>query len=95
MKVLLCSVGLQKQMEAIQEQGGWDALLSTVTHLQGVQVVARWEPFLVVSRGSPVLSQTAATAPEPVAPAAVARGLHSQSCVCLVQGSRCLLIPAG
>ncbi|OXB78638.1 UNVERIFIED_CONTAM: hypothetical protein H355_002603 [Colinus virginianus] len=28
-------------MEAIQEQGGWDALLSTVTHLQGVQVVAR------------------------------------------------------
>ncbi|OXB62607.1 UNVERIFIED_CONTAM: hypothetical protein H355_016814, partial [Colinus virginianus] len=41
LKVLLCSVGLQRQMEAIQEQGGWDALLSTVTHLQGVQVVAR------------------------------------------------------
>ncbi|POI23606.1 hypothetical protein CIB84_012647, partial [Bambusicola thoracicus] len=41
LKVLLCSVGLQKQMEAVQEQGGWDALLSTVTHLQGVQVVAR------------------------------------------------------
>uniref|UniRef100_A0A669PLU8 Maestro/Maestro-like HEAT-repeats domain-containing protein n=1 Tax=Phasianus colchicus TaxID=9054 RepID=A0A669PLU8_PHACC len=41
LKVLLCSMGLQRQMEAIQEQGGWDALLSTVTHLQGVQVVAR------------------------------------------------------
>lgn len=41
LKVLLCGVGLQKQMEAIEEQGGWDALLSTVTHLQGVQVVAR------------------------------------------------------
>ena len=41
LKVLLCSVGLQRQMEAIQEQGGWDALLSTVTQLQGVQVVAR------------------------------------------------------
>lgn len=41
LKLLLCSVGLQRQMEAIQEQGGWDALLSAVTHLQGVQVVAR------------------------------------------------------
>ncbi|NXJ13447.1 MROH1 protein, partial [Odontophorus gujanensis] len=41
LKVLLCSVGFQRQVEAIQEQGGWDALLSTVTHLQGVQVVAR------------------------------------------------------
>ncbi|OXB58145.1 hypothetical protein ASZ78_006917, partial [Callipepla squamata] len=41
LKVLLCSVGLQRQMEAIQEQGGWDVLLSTVTHLQGVQAVAR------------------------------------------------------
>ncbi|XP_065605768.1 maestro heat-like repeat-containing protein family member 7 [Cyrtonyx montezumae] len=41
LKVLLCSVGLQRQMEAIQEGGGWDALLSAVTHLQGVQVVAR------------------------------------------------------
>ncbi|OXB60688.1 hypothetical protein ASZ78_011528 [Callipepla squamata] len=33
--------GFQRQVEAIREQDGWDALLSTMTHLQGVQVVAR------------------------------------------------------
>ncbi|OXB66769.1 hypothetical protein ASZ78_003014 [Callipepla squamata] len=41
LKVLLGHVGFQRQVEAIQEQGGWDMLLSTMTHLQGVQVVAR------------------------------------------------------
>ncbi|NXC49347.1 MROH7 protein, partial [Penelope pileata] len=41
MKVLLCGVGLEKQVEAIQERGGWDALQSATSHLQGVQEVAR------------------------------------------------------
>ncbi|XP_032303181.1 maestro heat-like repeat-containing protein family member 7 [Coturnix japonica] len=57
LKVLLCSVGLQKQMEAIQEQGGWDALLSTVTHLQGVQVVARVMRELPAALRDPIFQQ--------------------------------------
>ncbi|NXS45435.1 MROH7 protein, partial [Balaeniceps rex] len=41
-RVLLCSMGFESQVLAIEEQGGWDALLSTQTHLMGVCVVA-WE----------------------------------------------------
>ncbi|XP_054033841.1 uncharacterized protein LOC128899358 [Dryobates pubescens] len=41
MRVLLCSMGLESQVLAIQEQGGWDALLRAKTHLMGVRIVAR------------------------------------------------------
>lgn len=41
MRVLLCSMGFESQALAIEAQGGWDALLSTQTHLLGVRVVAR------------------------------------------------------
>ncbi|PKU35788.1 u3 small nucleolar rna-interacting protein 2 [Limosa lapponica baueri] len=41
MKELLCVMGFEKQMLAIEAQGGWDALLSTQTHLMGVRTVAR------------------------------------------------------
>ncbi|POI21196.1 hypothetical protein CIB84_015009, partial [Bambusicola thoracicus] len=57
LKVLLCSVGLRRQMEAIQEQGGWDALLSTLTHLQGVQVVARVMRELPASLRDPIFHE--------------------------------------
>ncbi|XP_021237642.1 maestro heat-like repeat-containing protein family member 7, partial [Numida meleagris] len=57
LKLLLCSVGLQRQMEAIQEQGGWDALLSAVTHLQGVQVVARVMRELPGALRAPIFHQ--------------------------------------
>ncbi|XP_021265315.1 maestro heat-like repeat-containing protein family member 7 [Numida meleagris] len=57
LKLLLCSVGLQRQMEAIQERGGWDALLSAVTHLQGVQVVARVMRELPGALRSPIFHQ--------------------------------------
>ncbi|NXU29718.1 MROH7 protein, partial [Thalassarche chlororhynchos] len=41
LRVLLCSMGFESQVLAIEAQGGWDALLSTQTHLMGVRVVAR------------------------------------------------------
>ncbi|NXI38761.1 MROH5 protein, partial [Galbula dea] len=41
MRMLLCSMGFQSQVLAIEAQGGWDALVSTQTHLMGVRVVAR------------------------------------------------------
>ncbi|NXJ36605.1 MROH7 protein, partial [Ciconia maguari] len=40
-RVLLCSMGFESQVLAIEAQGGWDALLSTQTHLMGVRIVAR------------------------------------------------------
>lgn len=39
--MLLCSVGLESQVLAIEAQGGWDALLSPQGHLMGVGIVAR------------------------------------------------------
>ncbi|NXR04710.1 MROH7 protein, partial [Sagittarius serpentarius] len=41
MKVLLCSMGFESQVLAIEAQGGWETLLSTQTHLMGVRIVAR------------------------------------------------------
>ena len=41
MRVLLCSMGFESQALAIEAQGGWDALLSSQTHLMGVRIVAR------------------------------------------------------
>ncbi|NWH52387.1 MROH5 protein, partial [Fregata magnificens] len=41
MRLLLCSMGFESQVLAIEAQGGWDALLSTQTHLMGVRIVAR------------------------------------------------------
>ncbi|KAF1537889.1 Maestro heat-like repeat-containing protein family member 7, partial [Eudyptula albosignata] len=41
MRLLLCSMGFETQVLAIEAQGGWDALLSTQTHLMGVHIVAR------------------------------------------------------
>ncbi|NWQ96345.1 MROH7 protein, partial [Burhinus bistriatus] len=39
-RVLLCTMGFESQVLAIEAQGGWDALLSTQTHLMGVRIVA-------------------------------------------------------
>ncbi|NXN21524.1 MROH7 protein, partial [Nycticryphes semicollaris] len=41
MKVLLCIMGFERHVVAIEAQGGWDALLSTQTHLMGVRIVGR------------------------------------------------------
>ncbi|XP_037243121.1 maestro heat-like repeat-containing protein family member 7 isoform X4 [Falco rusticolus] len=41
MTVLLCRMGLESHMLAIEAQGGWDMLLSAQTHLMGVRIVAR------------------------------------------------------
>ncbi|XP_014814885.1 PREDICTED: maestro heat-like repeat-containing protein family member 7 [Calidris pugnax] len=41
MKELLCVMGFETQVVAIEAQDGWDALLSTLTHLRGVRTVAR------------------------------------------------------
>lgn len=41
MRVLLCTMGFESQVLAIEAQGGWDALLSTQTHLMGVRIMAR------------------------------------------------------
>ncbi|NXN75754.1 MROH1 protein, partial [Himantopus himantopus] len=41
MRLLLCTMGFESQVLAIEAQGGWDALLSTQTHLMGVRIVAR------------------------------------------------------
>ncbi|NXL44764.1 MROH5 protein, partial [Podilymbus podiceps] len=41
LRVLLCSMGFGSQVQAIEAQNGWDALLSTQTHLTGVCIVAR------------------------------------------------------
>ncbi|NXK20111.1 MROH5 protein, partial [Arenaria interpres] len=41
MKELLHVMGFETQVVAIEAQGGWDALLSTQTHLMGVRTVAR------------------------------------------------------
>ncbi|NXI58129.1 MROH7 protein, partial [Chloroceryle aenea] len=41
MRMLLCIMGFERQVLAIEAQGGWDALLNTQTHLMGVHVVAR------------------------------------------------------
>lgn len=41
MRVLLCSMGFESQVLAIEAQGGWDNLLSSQTHLMGVRIIAR------------------------------------------------------
>ncbi|XP_052632027.1 maestro heat-like repeat-containing protein family member 6 [Harpia harpyja] len=41
MRVLLCSMGFESQVLAIEVQGGWDTLLSSQTHLMGVRIIAR------------------------------------------------------
>ncbi|XP_065498931.1 maestro heat-like repeat-containing protein family member 7 [Caloenas nicobarica] len=41
LRMLLCSVGLESQVLAIEAQGGWDALLSNQGHLLGMGIVAR------------------------------------------------------
>lgn len=41
LKVLLCSMGFESQVLAIEAQGGWDTLLSSQTHLMGVRIIAR------------------------------------------------------
>nr|XP_021142028.1 maestro heat-like repeat-containing protein family member 7 isoform X3 [Columba livia] len=41
LRMLLCSMGLESQVLAIEVQGGWDALLSPQGHLMGVGIVAR------------------------------------------------------
>ncbi|XP_009990661.1 PREDICTED: maestro heat-like repeat-containing protein family member 7 [Tauraco erythrolophus] len=41
MRLLLCSMGFEEQVLAIEVQGGWDALLRTETHLLGVCIMAR------------------------------------------------------
>ena len=41
MRMLLGSMGFENQVLAIEAQGGWEALLSTQTHLMGVHIVAR------------------------------------------------------
>ncbi|NXS68455.1 MROH1 protein, partial [Pandion haliaetus] len=41
MRMLLCSMGSESLVLAIEVQGGWDKLLSTQTHLMGVHIVAR------------------------------------------------------
>ncbi|KGL90093.1 Maestro heat-like repeat-containing protein family member 1, partial [Charadrius vociferus] len=41
MRVLLCTMGFESQVLAIEAQGGWNALHSTQTHLMGVRIVAR------------------------------------------------------
>ncbi|NWH19897.1 MROH1 protein, partial [Grus americana] len=41
MRMLLCRMGFESHVLAIEAQGGWDALLSTQTHLNGVVTVAR------------------------------------------------------
>ncbi|NXE14817.1 MROH7 protein, partial [Lophotis ruficrista] len=40
-KRLLCSMGCESQVAAIEALGGWEALLSAQSHLTGVRVVAR------------------------------------------------------
>ncbi|KAM6059104.1 maestro heat-like repeat-containing protein family member 7 isoform 2-T2 [Theristicus caerulescens] len=40
MRMLLCSMGFESQVLAIEAQGGWDTLLSVQTHLMGVRIVA-------------------------------------------------------
>ncbi|NXI95085.1 MROH1 protein, partial [Psophia crepitans] len=41
MRVLLCKMGFERHVQAVEAQGGWDALLSTQTHLMGVRTMAR------------------------------------------------------
>ncbi|NXJ64714.1 MROH5 protein, partial [Rostratula benghalensis] len=41
MKVLLRVMGFERHVLDIEAQGGWDALLSTQTHLMGVRIVGR------------------------------------------------------
>ncbi|NXQ90619.1 MROH7 protein, partial [Nyctibius grandis] len=41
LKVLLCRMGFQSQVEAIEVQGGWDTLLRAYTSLTGVRIMAR------------------------------------------------------
>ncbi|NWR67102.1 MROH5 protein, partial [Bucorvus abyssinicus] len=41
MKALLCSMGFESLVLRTEQLGGWDALLSTQTHLMGVRSVAR------------------------------------------------------
>lgn len=41
MKELLCSLGFESLVLRAEQQGAWDALLSTQTHLTGVRSVAR------------------------------------------------------
>ncbi|NWX81301.1 MROH5 protein, partial [Alca torda] len=40
-RVLLCVMGFERQVLAIEAQGGWDALLRAHTHLMGVSILAR------------------------------------------------------
>lgn len=41
MKLLLCGMGFESQVLAIEAQHGWELLLSTQSHLLGVRAVAR------------------------------------------------------
>lgn len=41
MKLLLRSIGFERQVLAIEAQHGWELLLSAQTHLLGVRAVAR------------------------------------------------------